>query len=213
MRHLVSLFVLCSFFSLFLIILAFNASSPDGADNQYMKVRCKLISSNHSGGIFDFFSSLLQLFRGHLFLFLFLQFFSTALFYFSCFLFLQDMPSGSFALLWSACSITLSATDFLYYLLPNMCLFFFACLVFLFRFSIYPSTLLFLIGGSLILFMLFYFLLLMYPKGLGGGDVKLAALIGFAFGYRKSILSLLVSCLCALLYGLFLLFFTKKESQ
>src|SRR5699024_3181158 len=84
---------------------------------------------------------------------------------------------------------------------------------FLYRFSIYPSTLLFHIGGSLILFMLFYFLLLMYPYGLGGGDVNLAALVGFALGYRKGILSLLGSCFCALLYGLFLLFFTKKESQ
>ena len=105
-------------------------------------------------------------------------------------------------LIWSSCSILLSTTDVLYYLLPNRMLGFFYIISFGHHLYFSPSTLFFYCYSGFTLFALFYLCFFLSPNGLGGGDVKLAGLIGFFFGYTMAIQSLLIACLIALIYAM-----------
>lgn len=105
-------------------------------------------------------------------------------------------------LIWSSCSIILSTTDVLYYLLPNRILGFFYIISFGHHLYFSPSTLFFYCYSGCALFALFYLFFFLSPNGLGGGDVKLAGLIGFFFGYTIAIQSLFIACLIALIFAM-----------
>lgn len=124
----------------------------------------------------------------------------------------HEFPAGIFLFIWSACSIVLTVSDLAYYLLPNRILFFFFIVLFVFKIFFQLHFLGTSIEGGIFLFVLFAFFFFLFPQGLGGGDVKLAGLIGFTFGWEKGTAGLLVACAVALIY-IFWNHLHKKEEK
>lgn len=98
--------------------------------------------------------------------------------------------------------IIITMTDLLYMVIPNVILTFFACVLALERIFIplipwWDSLL-----GASIIFLVLYSVQMIYPNGLGGGDVKLLTLLGFVFGIQAIFLVLFfASCLGLVIFG------------
>jgi len=136
----------------------------------------------------------------------------TVLFYFSFLLFeQQEFSVRLFLYVWCLCSIILTTSDCLFLLLPDWILLFFAVLLLIFRFLFLPASFLFHLLSALLLFLLFAVFFVISSDGMGGGDVKLAGLIGLLLGYEKSLIAILFACFLALLYGM--LRGTKKNGS
>ncbi|HDX9580306.1 TPA: prepilin peptidase [Bacillus pseudomycoides] len=103
---------------------------------------------------------------------------------------------------WTLLSLLLivSITDLLYMVIPNQILFFFAGLFLIERFFIQPSLWWDGLLGAMVMFMLLYIIQAIYPKGIGGGDVKLLTLLGFVVGTKGVLLSLCFSSLFGLCF-------------
>lgn len=93
-----------------------------------------------------------------------------------------------------------SITDLLYMVIPNRILCFFTGLFLIERFFIQPSLWWDGLLAALVMFMLLYIIQAIYPKGIGGGDVKLFTLLGFVIGTKAILLSLLFSSLFGLCF-------------
>ncbi|MFJ8527298.1 prepilin peptidase [Bacillus sp. NPDC094106] len=102
--------------------------------------------------------------------------------------------------------IIITVTDLLYMIIPNVILFCFACLFIVERIFIpLVSWTDGLVGGGIILLVL-YLVRLIYPNGLGGGDVKLLSLLGFIIGTKGILMTLcLASCLSLCFFGICML--------
>ena len=64
--------------------------------------------------------------------------------------------------------------------------------------------------GLLFSFGLLFLLYLLFPKGIGFGDVKLAGAIGLFLGFKLTILAILLSFFSGAIVGLFLIALGKK---
>ncbi|MBC7217079.1 MAG: prepilin peptidase [Candidatus Caldatribacterium sp.] len=64
--------------------------------------------------------------------------------------------------------------------------------------------------GASFLFGLFLFLHLLFPQGMGFGDVKLAGSIGLFLGFRLSVVAFLLAFFSGSIVGLFLVLLRKK---
>lgn len=134
--------------------------------------------------------------------------FSAGCHYLFCFFFFRENQVYFItALLLVTFATIFIVSDCLYFLLPNslMLLFFFAS--FLVRFSDFSSA---LIGGVSLMFLLF-FVALLFPDGMGGGDIKLVGVIGWLLGIKLGLFSLIVACLLAFSY-FSILFIWKKDA-
>lgn len=67
--------------------------------------------------------------------------------------------------------------------------------------------------GLLVGFGLFFILYLLFPKGIGFGDVKLAGAIGLFLGFKLTILTILLSFFSGAIVGLFLIAIGKKTMK
>ncbi|MDM5187601.1 prepilin peptidase [Bacillus sp. DX4.1] len=107
-------------------------------------------------------------------------------------------------IIWTLLSllIIITMTDLFYMVIPNVVLLFFSCVFIIERIFIplnpwWDS----LLGGGII-FLVLYVIQIVYPNGLGGGDVKLLALLGFVIGTKAIFLSLcFASCLSLCFFG------------
>lgn len=69
------------------------------------------------------------------------------------------------------------------------------------------------IGGGFLYLVAFLYEKIKKVEGLGGGDVKLAAMLGAFFGWRASIFILLVSSVLGSIVGLIFILITKKNTK
>jgi leader peptidase (prepilin peptidase)/N-methyltransferase len=67
--------------------------------------------------------------------------------------------------------------------------------------------------GLLFSFGLFFILYLLFPKGIGFGDVKLAGAIGLFLGFKLTILAILLSFFSGAIVGLLLIALGKKTMK
>ncbi|MBQ3410222.1 MAG: prepilin peptidase, partial [Bacillus sp. (in: Bacteria)] len=98
--------------------------------------------------------------------------------------------------------LIISVTDYIYMLIPNRILAWFACLLILECAFIPLVTWIDSIVGSCVIFILLYCMQKIYPEGLGGGDVKLLSLLGFIVGLKGIFIVLfLASCFSLCFFG------------
>lgn len=102
--------------------------------------------------------------------------------------------------------------DFKYLIIPNK-LVLLIIIIALTRLLIDQENLLQYILGTLVGFGLFFILYLLFPKGIGFGDVKLAGAIGLFLGFRLTILAVLLSFFSGAIVGLLLIALGKKTMK
>jgi len=100
--------------------------------------------------------------------------------------------------------------DIKYYYIPNI-LVIFLILIGIINFFINQNFLNFF--GSFLGFSVFLSLYLLFPKGIGFGDVKLAGAIGLFLGFRLTILAVLLSFFSGAIVGLLLIALGKKTMK
>lgn len=99
--------------------------------------------------------------------------------------------------------LIISVTDYIYMLIPNRILAWFACLLILECIFVPLVTWTDSIVGSSVIFILLYCMQKIYPEGLGGGDIKLLSLLGFIVGLKGIFMILfLASCLSLCFFGI-----------
>jgi prepilin signal peptidase PulO-like enzyme (type II secretory pathway) len=81
-------------------------------------------------------------------------------------------------------------------------------------FSIYPvllnESLKYNLYGLLLMFLFFLVILFLFPGSFGGGDLKLASLIGLLLGFKLSLVALEISLISGALGGIAYAFWKKK---
>ncbi len=98
--------------------------------------------------------------------------------------------------------LIISVTDYIYMLIPNRILAWFACLLILECIFVPLVTWTDSIVGSGVIFILLYCMQKIYPEGLGGGDIKLLSLLGFIVGLKGIFMILfLASCFSLCFFG------------
>ncbi len=98
--------------------------------------------------------------------------------------------------------LIISVTDYIYMLIPNRILAWFACLLILECAFIPLVTWIESIVGSCVIFILLYCMQKIYPEVLGGGDIKLLSLLGFIVGLKGIFIVLfLASCFSLCFFG------------
>ncbi|WP_433771396.1 prepilin peptidase [Bacillus wiedmannii] len=98
--------------------------------------------------------------------------------------------------------LIISVTDYIYMLIPNRILIWFALLLTMECIFVPLVTWIDSIVGSGIIFILLYCMQKIYPEGLGGGDVKLLSLLGFIVGVKGIFMILfLASCFSLCFFG------------
>lgn len=98
--------------------------------------------------------------------------------------------------------LIISVTDYIYMLIPNRILAWFACLLILECAFVPLVTLIDSIVGSGVIFILLYCMQKIYPEGLGGGDIKLLSLLGYIVGLKGIFMILfLASCFSLCFFG------------
>ncbi len=101
--------------------------------------------------------------------------------------------------------------DLKYFIIPNLyilwLIFVGICNIFIFK-TYFNQVL-----GILFSFVIFLLLYLLFPKGIGFGDVKLAGAIGLFLGLKLTILAILLSFLSGAIVGLLLIALHKKSMK
>ncbi|HFK1451777.1 MULTISPECIES: A24 family peptidase [Bacillus cereus group] len=96
--------------------------------------------------------------------------------------------------------LIISVTDYIYMLIPNRILAWFACLLILENVFVPLVTWIDSIVGSCVIFILLYCMQKIHPEGLGGGDIKLLSLLGFIAGLKGVFMILFLSSLLSLCF-------------
>lgn len=68
-------------------------------------------------------------------------------------------------------------------------------------------------GGALLFLVAFVYEKIKKQEGLGGGDIKLIAMLGAFFGWRAALLILLASSIIGSIVGLFLIVVLKRDAR
>ncbi|MBE5105628.1 prepilin peptidase [Bacillus thuringiensis] len=99
--------------------------------------------------------------------------------------------------------LIISVTDYIYMLIPNRILIWFALLLIIECIFVPLVTWIDSIVGSGIIFILLYCMQKVYPEGLGGGDIKLLSLLGYIMGMKGIFMTLfLASCFSLCFFGI-----------
>lgn len=114
--------------------------------------------------------------------------------------------------------IVISFVDYFEQIIPDGLVLIILLSAFIYRLSIYftyrtpieflDSTLGFVSGG-----LLFLLITMVSNGGMGGGDIKLIAVLGFILGLKKTLLCILLSFLIGAIISMFLLISGKKERK
>ncbi|PWA10650.1 prepilin peptidase [Pueribacillus theae] len=109
--------------------------------------------------------------------------------------------------------VIITITDLTYTMIPDKLLFFFFLLFFAER-LVYPldpwwNSLM----GGVVAFLVLYVIAFVSQGGMGGGDIKLFTLIGFAVGLKVFLLSFFLATLFAAIYGSFGILFGKMKKK
>lgn len=102
--------------------------------------------------------------------------------------------------------------DLHYMLIPNKILLFFMPILVIERLFISEETLLSMILGLTIGFFIPYLIAVISKGGMGGGDIKLLAVLGFVLGWKQLLLAFFLSTFYGAIIGGYLLA-TKKKSR
>lgn len=102
--------------------------------------------------------------------------------------------------------------DYHYMLIPNKILLFFMPILFIERLFISEESYVSMFLGLTIGFLIPYFIAVISKGGMGGGDIKLFAVLGFVLGWKQLLLAFFLSTLYGAIIGGFLLA-TKKKSR
>lgn len=106
--------------------------------------------------------------------------------------------------------VIITITDIHYYLIPNKILLFFISLFVLFR-IIYPLDPWYdSILGFLLSYLVVFILILLSRGGMGAGDMKLLAVLGFLTGTKIVLIGFIIAILFGGLYAVGLLLFKRK---
>ncbi|HJV46791.1 MAG TPA: prepilin peptidase [Bacillota bacterium] len=99
----------------------------------------------------------------------------------------------------------ITISDLLYRIIPNKVNFFFFCYFLLMRFFVHPLPTYYywlgILSGGGVLFLL----AILSRGGMGGGDVKLMAVVGIALGWKLTLFALFLASLLGSMIGVFLL--------
>lgn len=116
------------------------------------------------------------------------------------------------AILLVSFGIIFSLSDLYYLLLPNslMILFFLSASLVLLYFK--PANVSLHIISGMLFFGFFYCFFWLSEGGIGGGDVKLFAIIGLLLGWRLTLLTIVIAC-CFTLFTILLLLLLQKISR
>ncbi|HSH25555.1 MAG TPA: prepilin peptidase, partial [Massilibacterium sp.] len=102
--------------------------------------------------------------------------------------------------------------DYHYMLIPNKILLFFMPILFIERLFISEESYVSMFLGLTIGFLIPYFIAVISKGGMGGGDIKLFAVLDFVLGWKQLLLAFFLSTLYGAIIGGFLLA-TKKKSR
>ncbi|MBN6186523.1 prepilin peptidase [Aneurinibacillus sp. BA2021] len=107
------------------------------------------------------------------------------------------------ALLFLSMLVIITVSDLAYRLIPDKVLLPFGLLFLVLRFFIHPDeTYISHLIGAALGFTLFFLIAVLSKGGVGGGDIKLFAVIGLFFGYPLLLVTILLSTLFGALYGI-----------
>lgn len=105
--------------------------------------------------------------------------------------------------------IIITISDLYKMLIPNKVLLFFGIVIFIFRFFIPTDPWWDAYAGALLGFGLLLLIAVVSKGGMGGGDIKLFAVVGLFLGVKGTVLTLVLAAVFGMLFG-FLLMMLKK---
>jgi leader peptidase (prepilin peptidase)/N-methyltransferase len=120
------------------------------------------------------------------------------------------------ALVFASILIMISVTDIREMLIPNRIVYSGMLLLALIRLFIHPLPLMnygigFFIGGGILLGISVIGTIILRKEGMGGGDLKLFALVGLVLGIKLTLLSIFVSSLLGTLFGVAMMVIGRYE--
>jgi leader peptidase (prepilin peptidase)/N-methyltransferase len=107
----------------------------------------------------------------------------------------------------------LTWTDIYYRLIPNPMVLFGGIIALFLRYWTGELPFLDYIIGGIVGFIVLFIIALISKGGMGGGDVKLFAMIGFFIGWKGVLLSLVMASAVGSLYGIYLIIRSKYERR
>lgn len=116
------------------------------------------------------------------------------LFIFSFWYARSDVETTLVLFLLCSFGLVFTVTDLTYRILPNRIMFSFFILVYLLNAFLRSSNFYAYALTGLGFFSFFYVFYLAFPNGIGGGDVKYYAIIGFLLGYQASLFAVILAC-------------------
>jgi leader peptidase (prepilin peptidase)/N-methyltransferase len=109
--------------------------------------------------------------------------------------------------------VLITVIDFKYRLVLNILTYPGIVLALLLNIVVFRSPVLNILLGVLFAFGIFYVTSLVRPNGLGGGDIKLAALIGATFGFPQVLWALIASAVVSAVIILYLLISHQRTTR
>ncbi len=109
--------------------------------------------------------------------------------------------------------IIITISDLHKMLIPNRVLLFFGIVIFLIRLVIPTDPWWDAYAGAVIGFGLLLLIAIISKGGMGGGDIKLAAVIGLILGIKGTVITLVLASLLGMLYGILLIILKKMERR
>ncbi len=108
----------------------------------------------------------------------------------------------------------ITVSDIRYRLIPDKVVFTFLALFLILRFLVHPTQPFWLhLLGMTVGFCLFLLLAVLYKGGVGGGDIKLYAVIGLFLGVKLLVLGVFLSSLLGTVYGIFLMIRRRADRK
>jgi leader peptidase (prepilin peptidase)/N-methyltransferase len=109
--------------------------------------------------------------------------------------------------------VIIVVSDIAYMLIPDKVLLFFAVIYFVLRFYLPLNPWWDSLLGCALGFSLLLLIAIISRGGMGGGDIKLFALIGFIVGTKVMLLAFFLSCMYGAVFGIFAIIFKRLKRK